>query len=494
MAASVPTDNGSTDKGFTDHPSTAPGACVADLLCDRRPADAVALVVVEPGVSRTEHTFGELRDASRRLAGGLAAAGVGRGDRVATLMDKGADLVVTQLATWRLGAEYVPLFTAFGPEAITYRLRAAKVKVVVCDGAQRPKLADEQVHGDAVVVTTGTPKGVAVPARALASFENYFVHGLDVQPGDVYWNMADPGWAYGLNYAIVAPLTAGHATVLVTSKFSVQETWQVLHDEGVTNVASSPPCTGRCGPRPDVRLQLVRASSAGEPLNPEVVIWARTALGVPVHDHYGQTELGMVLGNHHHPDVARPVRPGSMGQELPGWSAAVLADESDEIAGAGVAGRVAIDVPASPLMWFTGYLDRPEATTERFRSDGRWYYTGDSGRRDDDGYFFFSARDDDVIIMAGYRIGPFDVESVLLRDPDVAEAACVGLPDALRGEVLETFVVLIDGVQPSDEKAEALQLLGRTQYAAHAYPRRVHFVASLPKTPSGKVQRFLLRT
>ncbi|WP_435831658.1 AMP-binding enzyme [Nocardia salmonicida] len=182
-----------------------------------------------------------------------------------------------------------------------------------------------------------------------------------------------------------------------------------------------------------------------------------------------------------------------MGRQLPGWSCAVLAEDADVEAAPGEFGRVAIDTDHSPLLWFLGYLDDPERTATRFSADGRWYLTGDVGARDADGCFHFSARDDDVIIMAGYRIGPFEVESVLVLHDQVAEAAVVGMPDELRGEVLEAFVVTRAGTEGSAELTAELQQLVKDEFAAHAYPRKVHFVDSLPKTPSGKVQRFLLR-
>jgi acetyl-CoA synthetase len=182
-----------------------------------------------------------------------------------------------------------------------------------------------------------------------------------------------------------------------------------------------------------------------------------------------------------------------MGLPLPGWSAAVLHEDRDEVAPPGTPGRVAIDVTASPLLWFEGYVGAPNKTAERFTADGRWYVTGDAGSVDEDGHFYFSARDDDVIIMAGYRIGPFDVESVLVMHERVAEAAVVGMPDPLRGESLEAFVVLRGGGRGDDALVRELQQLVKDKFAAHAYPRRVHFVDELPKTPSGKVQRFLLR-
>ena len=189
----------------------------------------------------------------------------------------------------------------------------------------------------------------------------------------------------------------------------------------------------------------------------------------------------MFINNHWHESVHETLVPGSMGQPMPGFAAGI------------VDGQIAIDVPASPLMWFEGYLDAPEKTKQRFSPDGRWYLTGDTGRVDDEGRYFFSARDDDVIIMAGYRIGPFDVESVLITHPSVVDVAVVGRPDELRGEVLEAFVVLADGVDGTEALEAELQQLVKTQFAAHAYPRTVHFVDALPKTPSGKIQRFLLR-
>jgi acetyl-CoA synthetase len=214
-----------------------------------------------------------------------------------------------------------------------------------------------------------------------------------------------------------------------------------------------------------------------------VVAWGETTFGVPIGDHYGQTELGMVIGNHWHDDVVRPIRPGSMGHPLPGFAAGV------------VDGQIAVDAHASPLFWFAGYQDAPEKTAERFAGAGRWYLTGDAGRIDEDGYFFFTARDDDVILASGYRIGPFDVESVLVTHPAVTDVAVVGRPDpeGIRGEVVEAFVVTSSPPETHEALARELQVLVRDTYSRHAYPRAVHFVEALPKTPSGKIQRFLLR-
>ncbi|WP_329568063.1 AMP-binding protein [Streptomyces sp. NBC_01361] len=522
----------------------SPQACAAELLCDRHPEDDVAFTVVEADLSTRDLTYGRLRRDSARFAAALAGIGVEPGDAVAVLMGKSADLVVALLGIWRRGAVHVPLFTAFAPPAIALRLEASAAKAVVVDADQRGKLAPgddipadapwqvvvaggEPGHGelsfdrlldsyqgdepegrpvarggDGTLVqlftsgTTGTPKGVPVPVKALASFQTYLEYGLDVRADDVFWNAADPGWAYGLYYSILGPLAAGTRSVLLHSAFSVPLTWQVLRELEVTNFAAAPTVyrslRGAPGPAPE-DLRLRTASSAGEPLTPEVITWAEQALGVTVRDHYGQTEHGMVIVNGWADGIRSTVRPGSMGRPLPGWSAEVLQEDRDEPAPPCTSGRVAIQVAESPLMWFTGYADAPEKTAERFSADGRWYVTGDAGTRDEDGYFFFSARDDDVIIMAGYRIGPFDVESALLQHGLVSDAAVVGVPDALRGEVLEAFVVLRPGVVGDEALVTELQHLVKRKFAAHAYPRVVHFTDRLPKTPSGKIQRFLLR-
>ncbi|MEW1719138.1 AMP-binding protein [Streptomyces sp. NPDC093109] len=527
---------------------SAPHASVAHLLCDRYPADAVAYTVVEPDLSATVLTYGRLRTDSERFAAALAALGVGPGDRVATLMGKSVDYLVALLATWRLGAVTVPLFTAFAPPAIALRLLASDAKVVICDETQRAKLEPGEdipadaawqvvvsggagrpgdgagrsgdlsfralldahepgcpaaaLGGDAPLVhiftsgTTGRPKGVSVPASAIAGFRLYAEYGCGVTENDVFWNAADPGWAYGLYFGVIASLSLGVPSLLLHSGFSAELTWRVMDAFDVTVFTAAPTVYRSLRasgvPVPD-GLALRHASSAGEPLTPEVNAWAGEAFGIQVHDHYGQTEAGMLVNNHQLPALRRPVRPGSMGHPMPGWSLHVLYEDRDEIAPAGTVGRIAADLAASPLAWFRGYEGDPAKSAEKFSPDGRWYYTGDVGRVDEEGYFHFSSRDDDVIIMAGYRIGPFDVESVLVTHPAVVECAVVAAPDEVRGEVLEAYVVLRDRAEASDQLAVELQQLVKKRFAAHAYPRTVHFTDHLPKTPSGKIQRFVLR-
>jgi acetyl-CoA synthetase len=519
----------------------APSVDVAWLLCDRHPADRVAFTVVDRTGEPSTLSFGELAAGSHRYARALQGLGVGPGDRVATLMGKSTDLVTVILAIWRLGAVYVPLFTAFAPQAIAPRLAGSGAHVVVVDPDQRhkldpgPDLPDDPrrrivvtgtgpsrgdvlladcvaaaspepapavaTSGDGPLVhmftsgTTGKPKGVVHPVSYIAGWQIYLEYGLGVTLDGSYWCAADPGWAYGLYSAIVAPMAAGIPSLLLSGGFSAEATWRTLAERQITDFTAAPTVyrglRSSAAPAPR-ELRLQRASSAGEPLTPEVNEWAGSALGLAVHDHFGQTEVGMPLANPHHRELARPLKAGSMGRPLPGWSLAVLADEKDEPAEPGVLGRVAIDVAASPLMTFRGY-QLPGQSDTKFTPDGRWYLTGDAGRVDADGDFFFSSRDDDVIIMAGYRIGPFEIESVLVQHPAVAECVVIGAPDDVRGEVIEAYVVLRDGAGGSPELATELQQLVKTRYAAHAYPRTIHFIDALPKTPSGKTQRYLLR-
>jgi acetyl-CoA synthetase len=519
---------------------TGPKVSVASLLCDRRDPASVAYRIVSHDLEVQTLTYGELRIDSERFASVLAELGVRAGDRVATLMGKSRDYLVTLMGIWRLGAVHVPLFTAFARPAIAYRLLGSHAKVVVCDPSQRAKLepgddvpanatwrvittgmADERAlsfpvlmanvsrmsapaitGGDAPIIhiytsgTTGRSKAVVVPAKALASFQAYAEFALDLRHDDVFWCAADPGWAYGLYFGVLASFTTGVPSVLLQTGFSADLTFAVLSRLGVTNFAAAPTVyrslRAHAGTIPE-QVRLRCASSAGEPLTPEVNKWALSALGVPVHDHYGQTEVGMLINNHHHAALKKPLKSGSMGKVMPGWKAAVLRENEDEPAAVNEVGRVALDWIESPFAWFAGYLDDPQKTAEKFCGNGRWYLTGDLGRMDEDGYFYFSSRDDDVIIMAGYRIGPFEIESVLQTHPLVSESAVIAVPDEIRGEVMEAFVVLRDATAISETLTAELQHWVKTKYAAHAYPRAIHFVNALPKTPSGKIQRFVLR-
>ncbi|MBV4543515.1 acyl-CoA synthetase [Pseudomonas vlassakiae] len=506
---------------------TALNACVE--CCDRHAgAGKLALVCEDRDGNSARYSFDQLKTQAARFANVLRAQGVQPGDRVAGLMPRTAELLVTILATWRLGAVYQPLFTAFGPKAIEHRLEQSGARVVVTDAQNRAKLDD--VHGCPTIITvkardgeldfqqcldaaadgcepvmrcgddpfllmftsgtTGPAKPLEVPLRAIVAFQGYMRDAIDLRPDDHFWNLADPGWAYGLYYAVTGPLALGHATTFYDGPFSVDSCARVIDKLGITNLAGSPTAyrlliaAGKGFSAP-IKGRLRVVSSAGEPLNPEVIRWFADELGVTIHDHYGQTELGMVLCNHH--GLRHPVHPGSAGFAIPGHRIVVLGEQGNELP-AGQPGILAVDREQSPLCWFGGYLGAP---TKAFV--GKYYLSGDTVELNQDGSISFVGRSDDVITTSGYRVGPFDVESALIEHPAVIEAAVVGKPDPERTELIKAFVVLADGYQGSADLEEALRQHVRQRLYAHAYPREIEFVSELPKTPSGKLQRFILR-
>ncbi len=496
-------------------------ACVE--CCDRHVgADRVALDWENQHGARASFTFEQLRDLAAQFANYLHARGIRPGDVVAGMLPRTPELLVTILGTWRAGAVYQPLFTAFGPKAIEQRLSTSRARLIVTDAANRPKLdeipeipavarADSPAFRAELAAqstdftpvprrptdlfmlmstsgTTGLPKGVPVPLSALLAFEAYMRTAIDLRPEDVFWNIADPGWAYGLYYAVTGPLLLGHATTFYDGPFTPESTWRIIRTHGITNLAGAPTAYRllmAAGAPPDLKGQLRAVSSAGEPLNPQVITWFAAALGAPIHDHYGQTELGMVVNNHH--GLTHPVHPGAAGYPMPGYRMAVLDDEGAELP-PGRPGTLAVDIARSPLLWFTGYLNQPTPAIA-----GGYYRTGDTVEYAADGFYSFVGRNDDVITSSGYRIGPFDVESALIEHPSVVEAAVIGKPDPERTEIVKAFIVLRDGVAATDALAETLRQHVKHRLSAHAYPREIAFVDALPKTPSGKIQRFLLR-
>jgi acetyl-CoA synthetase len=228
-----------------------------------------------------------------------------------------------------------------------------------------------------------------------------------------------------------------------------------------------------------------RVCSAGEPLNPEAIRWFREQYGVTVLDYYGLTESYPLVANYPFLEV----REGSMGKPMPGWEVELL-DEDEQPVGSGERGEICLRARTNPH-YPLGYWGNDEATAETF--GGMWFHTKDAAVRDDDGYIWYVGRADDVIIAAGYRIGPFEVESACLEHAAVREAAVVASPDALRGNVVKAYIVLADGYEPSEAIADEIKTHVRERLSAYAYPRRVEFVNELPKTLTGKIRRIELR-
>jgi acetyl-CoA synthetase len=503
-------------------------ACIE--CCDRWAADdRIALDWFGLDGARKTVSFAALQRDAARFANYLAAAGVKPGDVVAGLLPRIPELLIVALGAWRAGVIYQPLFTAFGPAAIETRVTAeggSKAKLIVTDVANRPKLDDVPDCPAALIVggeensfssalatqsdeftpvmlkgddpfvvlftsgTTGKPKGVRYPLMLLLPVALYMLDAIDLRAADRFWNVADPGWAYGMLYALLGPLLRGHATTFYQGPFTVDSTVKIIAEQKITNLAAAPTAYRLLMAAGDEAMapiahQLRLASSAGEPLNPEVIRWAERVLHCPLADHYGQTELAMLVNNHH--GLSHAVKPGAAGLPLPGFELAVLDDNLKPVA-PNTPGILAVHRTRSPLYSFAGYWKADSPCLQ-----GDWYLTGDTMLQDEDGHFFFVGRGDDIITSAGYRIGPFDVESAIMEHPAVAEVAVVGKPDPQRTEIVKAFIVLRAGHEGTEQLKADIQTLVRTRLAAHAYPREIAFIAALPKTPSGKVQRFILR-
>lgn len=482
---------------------------------------------------KKQFTFDQLATYSGQLANYFKSQGVQSGHCIAGLLPRTPELLITILATWRIGAVYQPLFTAFESKAIEHRLSSAKTQLIVTNKEQAAKLnaihhvkvlkvenesfgiADQPDfwsvlnHFDAQCPseiltfndhflmmftsgTTGLAKSVPVPLKAILSFKGYMTHAVGLNQNDSFWNLADPGWAYGLYYGITGPLSLGHTILLDEQGFSVDRAIELIKKYKVSNLIGSPTAFRMFfGFKEkfdaEIKQYLRVVSSAGEPLTPEVVHWFKNDLEINIYDQYGQTELGMVIANHH--ALKHPIKVGSAGYAIPGYRFVVL-DENHQELPSGSIGVLAIDSAASPLFWFTGYGGK-----NRSSFVGQYYITGDTVKINEFGGIDFVGRIDDVITTSGYRVGPFDVESTLLECKEVLESAVIGKPDAIRTEIVKAFVVLKSQYksQADQSLSEKLKQYVRGRLSKHAYPKEIEFVDQLPKTASGKIQRGVLK-
>jgi acetyl-CoA synthetase len=477
-------------------------------VVDAAPPQRLALVELARDGARREWRFGEVAERAARLAGAFAAHGVQRGDVVMTLIGNRPEWVLAMVACFRLGAVALPCTEQLRAKDLRLRLDAARPRLVLADERNRAELeaalalpaadaappavltipdealfraepapAVELAAEDPCLITftsgtAGEPKGVLHGQRYLGGQRLQAEHWLDARPGDLVWCTASSGWSKSARNVFIAPWLRGAAALLHDARFDPHERLELLQRERVNVLCMAPTeyrvIAKRAQPRPVASLRGLVA--AGEALNPEVLRAFREATGVWIRDGYGQTETGQTTGA----PLGEAVRPGSMGRPLPGVK--LWIDDGELVAD-----------PRTVPTFFLRYLGEPPA--------GRAapWRTGDRVRRDDDGFLFFEGRADDVIISAGYRIGPFEVESALVAHPAVAEAAVVAAPDEERGAIVRAIVVLRDGHAPSDALAGELQEHVKRTTAPYKYPRRIEFAADLPKTASGKVRRALLR-
>jgi acetyl-CoA synthetase len=503
-----------------------------DALHRRDPRDLALLELARDG-SRREWSFGEVADRTARLAGTLRRLGVDRGDVVMTLVGNRPEWVLSMLACFRIGAVVLPCTEQLRAKDLRLRIDAVDPALIVSDVRNREELEaalapagayasgatqagtrvpvayvpDESlfegepaapVELDAedpclITFTSGTagePKAVVHAQRYLDGQRVQAEHWLGASVGELVWCTAASGWSKSARNVFIAPWLSGAAALLHDARFDPDERLELLEREHVSVLCMAPTeyrvIAKRATLRPLAHLRGMVA--AGEALNPEVLRAWHEATGLEIRDGYGQTETGQTTGTPLH----TAARPGSMGRALPGIGLEI------------VDGELTVD-PASVPTFFLGYLgehvrsarpgegERRSWQIEDRRAQGPWH-TGDRVARDEDGWLYFEGRADDVIVSAGYRIGPFEVESALVSHPAVAEAAAVSAPDEERGAVVRAIVVL-RGEQyvPSPELARELQEHVKRVTAPYKYPRIVEFVAELPKTASGKVKRAELR-
>ena len=523
----------SLEKAIQDHLVGTPQALNAYVECCARYLGQHKTALIWEGKQGESErwSFEQLNEASGKLANYFLQSGIQAGDCIAGLLPRTPELLITVLATWRIGAIYQPLFTAFESKAIEHRIEVAKTKLIVTNSEQRSKLNHIHiaqiltVHRDkhslktdadfwqelnakdaecpAVMRhfdddflmmftsgTTGLAKSVPVPLRAILAFKGYMTHAVDLREEDSFWNLADPGWAYGLYYGITGPLSLGHSIIMDERAFNVDQAIEVIQKHKVSNLTGSPTAFRMFFGfkekfNASIKQHLRVVSSAGEPLTPEVIHWFNHDFDVNIYDQYGQTELGMVIANHH--ALAHPKKVGSAGFAIPGHRFAVLNAQHQEVK-QGEVGTLAIDCSKSDLFWFKGYDGQ-----NRKSFVGNYYLTGDMVQLNEFGGIDFIGRDDDVITTSGYRVGPFDVESTLLECEEVLESAVIGKPDPERTEIVKAFVVLKPQYQANEHLNQKLQQYVRSRLSKHAYPKEIEFVENLPKTSSGKIQRNLLK-
>ncbi len=517
---------------------------IAQWACRRWAAERHRLALYwedESGETRAL-SYWDLQQAANRLSNALAALGIGRGDRVALILPQRPETVVTYLACFQMGAIAVPLSFLFGPDALEYRLANSGAKVAIVDSVSAANLepararlgdlahvigvagarGDRFIDWDATLAkassrfdpvatravdpaaiiytsgTTGPPKGALLPHSALIGNLPGFEHSHDgfPQEGDLFWSPADWAWTGGLWDALMPTMYHGRAILGFRGRFDPERAFYLLEKYAVRNAFLFPTALKmmmKAVPHPRGRhdVQLRSLMSGGEPVGPAVFDWARAELGVTVNEIFGQTEMNYIVGNSH---LVWPVKPGSMGRPYPGHRIAVIDDAGKELA-PGEVGDVAVrrtwlDGTPDPV-FFLGYWKNDAATASKYT--GEWCRTGDQAAWDGDGYLWYQGRADDMFKCAGYRIGPAEIENCLMKHDAVANCAVVPSPDETRGAVIKAFVLLAPGHSACDALKDALREHVKRHLAPYQQPREIEFVAELPMTTTGKVQRKVLR-
>ena len=512
-----------------------------DRHANGRNRDKLAMIWEGKNGEKETYTFGEMKVHTDKFANVIKSLGIETGDRVFIYMERLPELYFAFFGALKAGAVVGPLFSAFGPDPVRDRLQDSGAKVLVTQPDLRRKITGiipELFELQHIIVvnknnrdpqpintadlsyeeemakapasfdivntsqydysimhytsgTTGKPKGAIHRHQAVVQQYATGKWALDLHEDDIYWCTADPGWVTGTSYGMLAPWTNGVTQLIYEGGFRASKWYELIQNYKVTVWYTAPTAIRmlmRAGdevPRRYDMSSLRFMASVGEPLNPEAVVWGNEIFDMPFHDNWWQTETGAIMCANY---ACQDVKPGSMGRPLPGVELGIV-DENFDPVPVGKDGILVVR-PGWPSM-FHGYWGNAPMYNSRFRKG--WYITGDSARIDEDGFYWFVGRTDDVINTAGHLVGPFEVESALIEHPAVAEAGVIGKPDPIAMEVVKAFVSLKDGYEASTELRQELMRFSRSKLSAAVAPREIEFVASLPKTRSGKIMRRLLK-
>lgn len=500
--------------------------------------DTVALYWKGAQGQTHKYTFLDIKTHSDKAGAVLKKLGVKKGDRVFVFLPRIPELYISIIGIAKIGAVAGPMFSAFGPEAVRDRLKDSEAKALITTPELKKRIdavRDELPHLEHILIvgakdnlgkgeisyeavmqdasegcemewvdaeaplymlytsgTTGRPKGVVHVHNDMISHYITTKWVLDLKDGDVYWCSADPGWVTGTVYGIWGPWLNGESQVVYEGRFDTEEWYAIIQDYKVTVWYTAPTALRMLMKAGDEIIKKYDLSSlryicsVGEPLNPEVIRWGVKVFNLPIHDNWWQTETGAIMIANY---PCLPIKPGSMGKPFPGIKAAIIDSEGNELP-TGKHGFLALK-PGWPSMMRTIWHN--ENRYKAYFQIPGWYTSGDTAFKDEDGYFWFVGRADDVIKTSGHRVGPFEVESALVEHKAVAEAGVIGKPDEQRGEIIKAFIVLRKGFSPSNHLKKDIEEFVKRRLAAHAYPREIEFVPSVPKTRSGKIMRRLLK-
>ena len=504
--------------------------------------DTVALRFIHKDRSFSDYTYSDLQQQTSKFANVLKKLGVQKGERIFALTGRIPELYIAALGTLKSTAVFCPLFSVFGPEPILQRLKKGDASVLLTTSLlfekkvkqlleQLPSLryvilsdatdpiSDkilsysklmEQADTEFIIPetspedlallhftsgTTGMPKGALHVHKAVLTHYITGKYVLDFHEGDVFWCTADPGWVTGTSYGIIAPLVNGVTSIIDEEEFDAARWYSILEEHKVTIWYTAPTAIRRLmrmdiKPLKNYNLENLRIIlSVGEPLQAEAVIWGEKTFGIPILDNWWQTETGgIMIANY----PSMKVKPGSMGKPLPGVEVAISEVKDNQIqllTEPNLQGHLVLKKGFPSL--FRGYLHEEERYNKCFI--GEWYLSGDLAKKDADGYFWFVGRTDDIIKTSGHLVGPFEVESTLMRHPMVAESAVIGKPEPTIGELVKAFVVLKSGNMPNEETKMNIMGFARKELGPAVAPKEIEFVENIPKTRSGKILRRLLK-